>query len=184
MSIKTIYSELLISCTFGSDYSLESSWVWPDEPCTSGFRDFLLFLSRDPLNHCQVGWGPSVDRHFQVCLCLGSLSCWKVEVSALDQVFIEDVSVLCSVQLSPQPWPVSQSLLLKTHWDGTGQVMCGVWFPPDLMPWIWGQTAPPCFYLTRESCFSQSATKHIKTQLQAAFICFLLRWSFYLINLP
>lgn len=31
--------------------------------CRPGFEDFLSFLSADPLNLCQVGWG-----HCQVCL--------------------------------------------------------------------------------------------------------------------
>jgi hypothetical protein len=30
------------------------------------FREFLLFLSADPLKLCQVGWGASLHSYFQV----------------------------------------------------------------------------------------------------------------------
>ena len=65
-------------------------------------------------------------------------------LSTLDQVFIKDISVLCSVQLSLNPDQSPQSLLLKNSpqhdaattmlhcWDGAGQVMSGAWFPPDM----------------------------------------------------
>ena len=48
VSIKTLYSVLSWS-TFGSDYSLKSSWVWRNKLCTLEFRDFLPFFSADPL---------------------------------------------------------------------------------------------------------------------------------------
>ena len=41
-------------------------------------------------------------------------------------------------------------------WDGIGQLMTGVWFPPDMMPCNWGQTVQSWFHQTRYSCFSQS----------------------------
>ena len=40
ISIPTLYSVLSWS-TFGSDYSLKSSWVWPDKLCTPEFWDLL-----------------------------------------------------------------------------------------------------------------------------------------------
>lgn len=38
--------------TFGSDYSLWSTWIWRHELYTPGFEDFLLFFSANPLS----GW--------------------------------------------------------------------------------------------------------------------------------
>jgi hypothetical protein len=65
ISIQTLYSVLIWS-TFGSDYSLESSWVWRYKLGTPVFVEFLPFFSADPLNLCQVGWGVSVHSYFQV----------------------------------------------------------------------------------------------------------------------
>ena len=55
VSIQTLYSVLCWS-TFGSDYSLESSWVWCCKPGTPVFGEFPPFFSADPLKLCQVGW--------------------------------------------------------------------------------------------------------------------------------
>lgn len=38
--------------TFGSDYSLSSTWIWCHKLYTPGFEDFLLFFSANPLS----GW--------------------------------------------------------------------------------------------------------------------------------
>ena len=52
--------------TFGSDYSLESSWVWHNKLCTPGFRDILPYFYAAPLKLCQVGWGPLLDSRCQI----------------------------------------------------------------------------------------------------------------------
>ncbi len=65
ISIQTLYSVLSWS-TFGSNYSLESFWVWHNKLCTPGLGDFLTFFFANPLKFSQVGWGPLVDSHFQV----------------------------------------------------------------------------------------------------------------------
>ena len=64
ISIQTLYSVLSWS-TFSSDFSLESFCVWGNKLCTPGFGNFLPPYSTDPLKLCQVGWGLSVDSHFQ-----------------------------------------------------------------------------------------------------------------------
>jgi hypothetical protein len=127
-NIQTLYSVLCWS-TFGSDYSLESSWVWRYKLGTPVFGEFLPFFSADPLKFCQIGWGASLqffqvspemfDRsglwlghswtfrdlsRIQSCIvlavCLGSLSCWKVNLWSR---FSSTISVLCSVHLSQDP---------------------------------------------------------------------------------
>ena len=123
ISIQTLYSRLSWS-TFGTDCSLESSWVWRDKLCTPGCGDFLPFFSTNPLKLCQVRVqaralaGPLNDIHrvvpkpilhclgcvFRVIILLeGEPSARSEVLCALDQVFIKDISVLCSVQLSLNP---------------------------------------------------------------------------------
>ena len=136
ISIQTLYSVLCWS-TFGSDYSLESSWVWRYK-----LGEILPFISADPLKLCQVGWGASQLSYFQVSpemldrvqvqslagplkdiqrlfpkphlRCLGCVlrvvvllegepSPQSEVMSAPEQVFIKDLSVLCSVHLSLDP---------------------------------------------------------------------------------
>ncbi len=63
--IQTLYSVFSWS-TFGSNYSLESFWAWRNKLWTPGLGDFLPFFFANPLKLGQVGWGPSVDSHFQV----------------------------------------------------------------------------------------------------------------------
>ena len=63
--IQTLYSVLCWS-TFGSDYSLESSWVWHYKLGTPVFGEFLPFFSADPLKLRQVGWGALLYTYFQV----------------------------------------------------------------------------------------------------------------------
>jgi hypothetical protein len=65
ISIQTLHSVHSWS-TFGSDYSLESSWVWLYKIGTPVFGEFLPFFSADPLKVCQVGCGPSLPGYFQV----------------------------------------------------------------------------------------------------------------------
>ena len=67
ISIQTLYSALCWSA-FGSDYSLESSWVWRYKLGTTVFGDFLPFFSADPLKLCQVGWGALLHSYFHVSL--------------------------------------------------------------------------------------------------------------------
>ena len=61
----TLYSVLCRS-TFGSDYSLESSWVWRYKFGTPVFGEFLAFFSADPVKLCQVGGEASLHSYFQV----------------------------------------------------------------------------------------------------------------------
>ena len=65
MSIQTLYSVLCWS-TFGSDYSLESSWVWRFKLGIPVFGEFLPFFSADPRKLCQVGWGALLHSYSQV----------------------------------------------------------------------------------------------------------------------
>ena len=67
ISIQTLYSVLFWN-TFGSDYSLKSSWVWRYKLGTPVFGEFLPFFSTDPLKLCQVGWGALLHSYFQVAL--------------------------------------------------------------------------------------------------------------------
>ena len=62
ISVQSLYSVLCWS-TFGSDYSLESSWVWRYKLGTPEFGEFLPFFSVDPLKLCQV-----LHSYFQVFL--------------------------------------------------------------------------------------------------------------------
>ena len=133
VSIQTLYSVLCWS-TFGSDNSLESSWVLG----TPVFGEFLPFFSANPFNLGQVGWGESLHSYFQVypemfdlwlghsrtfLHCLGCAlrvvvllesepSPQSEVLSTLEQVFIKDLCTLLSSSL-PRFWPVSQSLTLK-----------------------------------------------------------------------
>ena len=52
--------------TFGSDYSLKSSWVWCYKLATPVFGEFVPFFPTDALKLCQVGWGALVHSYFQV----------------------------------------------------------------------------------------------------------------------
>ena len=64
-----VYSDPLHSTLLkhlGSNYSLESSWVWRYKHGTPVFREFLSFLSADPLNFCQVGWRVLLHSYFQI----------------------------------------------------------------------------------------------------------------------
>ena len=162
ISIQTLYSVLCWN-TFGSDYSHESSWAWHYKLGPPVFGEFLPFFSADPIMLCQVGWGESIQSNFSVSSemfdrvqvralagpfkdiqslvpkplvrCLG---CVQSEVlSPLEQIFIKDLSVLCSVDLSLDPekslspcrWKTSPqhdaATTMLHHRDGTR-------FPPDV----------------------------------------------------
>ena len=56
INIQTLYS-VLCWRTFGSDYRIESSWVWRYKLGTPVFGEFFTFFSADPLKLCQVRWG-------------------------------------------------------------------------------------------------------------------------------
>ena len=106
--IQTLYSVLSWS-SFGSDYSLKSSWVWCDKLCTPGFWGFSAILlcrcsqalsgwmgtvggqpfsclSRDvKLSWSQgSGWATQGHSNSHSCailaVCWGSLSYWKVNL--------------------------------------------------------------------------------------------------------
>ena len=65
ISIQTLNSVLRWS-TFGSDYNLESSWVWCYKLAAPVFGEFLPFCSADPLKICRVGWVVLLHSYFQV----------------------------------------------------------------------------------------------------------------------
>ena len=95
ISIQSLYPVLCWS-TFGSNYSLESYWVW---------RYKLGTPVLDPLKFCQVGWGVLLrswlghSRTFRDSS--RSHSCVTLAVCrGPEQVFNKDLSVLCSVHLS------------------------------------------------------------------------------------
>lgn len=53
----------------------------------------------------------------------------------MEQVFIEDISVLRSIQLLPNdqsPTSCWDYTTLLHEWHGIGQVMSGAWFPLDI----------------------------------------------------
>jgi hypothetical protein len=66
-SIQNLYSVLCWS-TFGSDYSLKSSWILGYKLGTPVFGEFLKLFSADPLKLCQVGLGALLHSYFQVPL--------------------------------------------------------------------------------------------------------------------
>ena len=125
-----------------------SGWIG-----TNQWTDIFRFLQRlfNWVKSQGSGWATHKNIHRVVpcvvlALCLVSLvllwgepSAQSEVLSTQDQVFIKDISVLCSASAFPQPWPVPQSLLLKKYTptagcchhhgcDGMGQVMSGAWF--------------------------------------------------------
>ena len=122
------YSDpLLCLSTFGSDYSLESSWVWRYKLGTPVFGEFHPFFSADPLKLCQVGWGASVHSYFKVSPEMFKSGLWLGHSKTFRNL---SRSHSCVVLASfPQSWVVSQSLLLKTspHHDATTTRL-----PPDV----------------------------------------------------
>ena len=97
ISIQTLYSVLCWN-TFGSDYSHEPSWVWLCKLGTPVFGEFNPFISADILKiclqRCSIGFKSGLwqgcSRTFRdlsrshccvvLAVCLGSLSCWKVNL--------------------------------------------------------------------------------------------------------
>jgi hypothetical protein len=83
--------------------------------CTAIFRSLqrcsIRFKSGIWLGHSRTFRDLSRSHSYVVlAVCLGLLSCWKVNLrpslevpSALEQVLIKDLSVLCSFNLSPNP---------------------------------------------------------------------------------
>ena len=139
ISIQTLYSVLCWS-TFGSNYSLRSSWVWRNKHLYLGsfLHSSLQILSSSvrldgercctaifrSLQRCSIGLKSGLwlshSRTFRdlfrshscvvLAVCLGSLSCWKVNLSprsevlgSLERVLIKDLSVLCSIHLYLDP---------------------------------------------------------------------------------
>lgn len=68
--------------------------------CSPGLGDIMPFLSASPFKFFKVQWGWEVS--FPSSLRARVLCIWQT-----------DVSVLCSMQLSPHPWPVWVSQLLR-----------------------------------------------------------------------
>ncbi len=86
-----------------------------------------------------------------LAVCLGSLSCWKVNLrpspevlSTLEKVFVQDIPVLGRIHLSldcnqlscPCSWktpPQHDAATTMLHcWDCIGQVMSSAWFSPHI----------------------------------------------------
>ncbi len=83
-----------------------------------------------------------------LAVCLGSLSCWRVNLQpslrSWAQVFVQDISVLGRIHLSldcnqsscPCSWktpPQHDAATTMLHcWDCIGQVMSGAWFSPHI----------------------------------------------------
>ncbi len=86
-----------------------------------------------------------------LAVCLGSLSCWKVNLGAqsevlstLEKVFVQDIPVLGRIHLSldcnqsscPCSWktpPQHDAATTMLHcWDCIGQVMSSAWFSPHI----------------------------------------------------
>ena len=65
ISIHSLCS-MLCWCTFGSNYSLKSFWIWCHKLGTPIFGQFCPFLFAAPLKLHQVGWEVSVRSHFQI----------------------------------------------------------------------------------------------------------------------
>ena len=65
ISIHSLCS-ILCWCTFGSNYSLKSFWIWCHKLGTPIFGQFCPFLFGAPLKLHQVGWKASVHSHFQI----------------------------------------------------------------------------------------------------------------------
>ena len=132
--IQTLYLVLCLS-TFGSDYSLKSSWIWCYKLGTPVFGEFLPFFSA---NLAGPVWSPE---------CSG--------------VGFQQGS-LCTLIRSSLPWSwlVSQSLPQKnTHC----MMMPPRCFTLLIVPgssrrdtWHSGQRVQSWFHQTRESCFSWS----------------------------
>lgn len=59
------YSDHLVSTWLKHLFQWFQHWVFLGVT-RQAYGDFLLFFSVDPLKLCQVRWGPSVNRHFQV----------------------------------------------------------------------------------------------------------------------
>ena len=71
---------------------------------TPVFGEILPFFSTYSLKLCQVGWGALRHSYFQVVVLLeGEIPPQSEVLSALEQVFIKDLSVLCYVHLSLDP---------------------------------------------------------------------------------
>ena len=111
--------------------------------CTPRFSDFLPFLAdsarldgdhwwiaifRSP-PRSSIGFMSGLSSSHRVVLFEGDPSAQSEILSALDQVLIKDISVLCSVHpsLNPSHCPSPFSVGM-----GIGQVMRGAWFPPDI----------------------------------------------------
>ena len=65
ISIHSLCS-ILCWCTFGSNYSPKSFWIWCHKLGTPIFGQFCPFLFAAPLKLHQVGWEASVHSHFQI----------------------------------------------------------------------------------------------------------------------
>ena len=65
ISIHSLCS-ILCWCTFGSNYSLKSFWIWCHKLGTPIFGQFCPFLFAAPLKLHQVGWEALVHSHFQI----------------------------------------------------------------------------------------------------------------------
>ena len=103
-----------------------------------------------------------------LAVCLWSLSCWKVNLRPRLRSWVLRTRSLLWISLCNAPFS-SPSSPSHCHWktptkhdaattmlqrrDGTGQVMSGAGFPPDMRLKKWGQIVQSWFHRIRESSF-------------------------------
>ena len=124
-SIQTLYSVL---STFGSNYSLESSWVF----CTPGFGDSSLHILSSSVRLDGVG---------------GRLSRFLIGFKPVQPKGLwTRFSLRISLYIAPFSFPSTTppqhdaATTILHCWNGIGQVMSSAWFPPDMTLRNWGQT--------------------------------------------
>ncbi len=113
--------------------------------CSIGFKSGLCWAIQEQSQSC-------CDSHSFVILavCLGSLSCWKVNLRPVwgpehsGEGFVQDIPVLGRIHLSldcnqsscPCSWktpPQHDAATTMLHcWDCIGQVMSSAWFSPHI----------------------------------------------------
>ncbi len=150
------------------------AWIWGSSaipPCRSSpvLSGWMVNVGGQPifrsLQRCSIGFKSGLwlghsrtvtellwSHSFVIlAVCLGSLSCWKVNLrprsevlSTLEKVFVQDIPVLGRIHLSldcnqspcPCSWktpPQHDAATTMLHcWDCIGQVMSSAWFSPHI----------------------------------------------------
>ncbi len=105
---------------------------WFRVPALAGPLEDIHRVVPKPLLHC-LGCVCRV-----IVMLEGELSAQSEFLSALNQVFIKDISVLICIQLSvfsdhfPLPLKNTPTACVLHSWDGIMQVISGTWFPSDM----------------------------------------------------